>query len=241
MMTVNEVSKLTGVSIRALQYYDRIGLLSPSQRTEAGYRLYDDTALERLQQILLFRELEFPLGDIRAILEAPDFDRDKALGQQIELLELRIQRLEALVGLAREIREKGEMTMDFKAFDSTQIEEFAALAKAEWGDTKAFAEYEQKSGARSAEEERTLANELMSVFAEFGAMRKKPADSEEVQALVKKLKDTINGNYYTCEDKMLAYLGQMYSADPRFRESIDNAGGEGTAAFVSKAIAKYCK
>ena len=169
MMTVNEVSKLTGVSIRALQYYDRIGLLSPSQRTEAGYRLYDDTALERLQQILLFRELEFPLGDIRAILEAPDFDRDKALGQQIELLELRIQRLEALVGLAREIREKGEMTMDFKAFDSTQIEEFAARAKAEWGDTKAFAEYEQKSGARSAEEERTLANELMSVFAEFGA------------------------------------------------------------------------
>ena len=168
MRTVNEVSKLTGVSIRALQYYDRIGLLSPSQRTEAGYRLYDDTALERLQQILLFRELEFPLGDIRAILEAPDFDRDKALGQQIELLELRIQRLEALVGLAREIREKGEMTMDFNAFDSTQIEEFAALAKAEWGDTKAFAEYEQKSGARSAEEERTLANELMSVFAEIG-------------------------------------------------------------------------
>ena len=80
MMTVNEVSKLTGVSIRALQYYDKIGLLHPAQYTEAGYRLYDDAALERLQQILLFRELEFPLKQIQTIPQSPDFDRDKALG-----------------------------------------------------------------------------------------------------------------------------------------------------------------
>ena len=97
MRTVNEVSKLTGVSIRTLQYYDKIGLLSPAMRTEAGYRLYDDTALERLQQILLFRELEFSLDDIKAILEAPDFDREKALEQQIELLTLKKQRLEAIL------------------------------------------------------------------------------------------------------------------------------------------------
>jgi DNA-binding transcriptional MerR regulator len=100
MKTVNEVSKLTGVSIRTLQYYDKIGLLTPAMRTEAGYRLYDDTALERLQQILLFRELEFPLSDIRAVLEAPDFDRKKAITQQIELLTLKKQRLEAIIGLA---------------------------------------------------------------------------------------------------------------------------------------------
>ena len=78
MMTVNEVSKLTGVSIRTLQYYDRIGLLHPAKYTEAGYRLYDDTALERLQQILFFRELEFPLKDIREIVGSPGFDRSKA-------------------------------------------------------------------------------------------------------------------------------------------------------------------
>ena len=84
-MTVHEVSRLTGVSIRALQYYDRIGLLRPSDRTPAGYRLYGDTELARLQQILLFRELEFPLRDIRAILESPTFDRGKALDQQIRL------------------------------------------------------------------------------------------------------------------------------------------------------------
>ena len=89
MKTVNEVSKLVGVSIRTLQYYDRIGLLSPATRTEAGYRLYDDTALERLQQILLFRELEFSLSEIKVILEAPGFDKDKALDRQIELLTLK--------------------------------------------------------------------------------------------------------------------------------------------------------
>ena len=88
MMTVHEVSRLTGVSIRTLQYYDRIGLLPPAEYTEAGYRLYDDTALETLQQILLFRELEFPLKEIRQIIQSPAFDRRKALEQQVELLSI---------------------------------------------------------------------------------------------------------------------------------------------------------
>ena len=81
MMTVHKVSKLTGVSIRTLQYYDKIGLLHPTGYTDAGYRLYDDTDLERLQHILLFRELEFPLKDIQAILSSPDFDRNKEIGR----------------------------------------------------------------------------------------------------------------------------------------------------------------
>jgi len=89
MMTVKRVSDLTGVSVRTLQYYDKIGLLSPTELTDAGYRLYDDTALERLQQILLFCELEFPLKEIKAILGSPNFDRKRALSQQIELLELK--------------------------------------------------------------------------------------------------------------------------------------------------------
>ena len=94
MMTVNEVSRLTGVSIRTLQYYDRIGLLHPAEYTEAGYRLYDDACLERLQQILLFRELEFSLKEIREILDSPSFDRSKALAQQIELLTLKKEHIE---------------------------------------------------------------------------------------------------------------------------------------------------
>ena len=88
MMTVNEVSKLTGVSIRTLQYYDTIGLLKPIEYTESGYRLYDDTSLERLQQILLFRELEFPLKEIKEIIDAPNFDRNKALEQQLSLIHI---------------------------------------------------------------------------------------------------------------------------------------------------------
>ena len=93
MMTVNEVSKLTGVSIRTLQYYDTICLLKPIEYTESSYRLYDDTSLERLQQILLFKELEFPLKEIKKIIDAPNFDRNKALEQQIELLTMKKEHL----------------------------------------------------------------------------------------------------------------------------------------------------
>jgi DNA-binding transcriptional MerR regulator len=241
MRTVNEVSKLTGVSIRTLQYYDSIGLLPPAQRTEAGYRLYDDTALERLQQILLFRELGFALSEIGAILDSPGFDRDKALGQQIELLTLKKQRIEAMIELARELREKGEKNMDFEAFDDKKLEEYAARARAEWSGTKEYAEYEQKKSSRTAQQEKLSANELMSVFAEFGTMLGKPADSEEVRAQVKKLQDVITKNYYTCTNEVLASLGQMYTANDEFRQNIDSAGGDGTAAFVSRAIAEYCK
>ena len=107
MMTVKEVSKLTGVSIRTLQYYDKIGLLKPAEYTESGYRLYDDTALEMLQQILLFKELEFPLKEIREIISRPDFDRNKALEQQIALLTMKKEHLENLIRFARGIKFTG--------------------------------------------------------------------------------------------------------------------------------------
>ena len=93
MKTVNEVSKLTGISVRTLHHYDEIGLLKPTSITDAGYRLYDDIALERLQHILLFRELQFPLKDIKKILDSSDFDRNKALEQQIELLTMKKEHL----------------------------------------------------------------------------------------------------------------------------------------------------
>ena len=240
MKTVNEVSKLTGVSIRTLQYYDRIGLLKPAQRTQAGYRLYDDTALERLQQILLFRELEFSLDEIKAILDAPDFDRTKALDQQIELLTLKIQRLEAIIGLAREIKNKGEITMDFNVFDTKKIEEYSARAKQEWGGTKEYAEYAEKSSGRTVQEETDKAKELMAVFAEFGSMRGMDVACDEVREQVKKLQEFITENYYSCSDEMLVSLGQMYTANEEFRKNIDDAGGEGTAEFVCSAIKEYC-
>ena len=149
MMTVNEVSKLTGVSIRTLQYYDKIGLLHPAEYTEAGYRLYDDAALETLQQILLFRELEFPLKDIKKIVGSPDFDRSKALAQQIELLTLKKEHLENLIDLAKGLKLRGVRHLKFDAFDTRKIDEYAAQAKATWGTTSAYKEFEQKSKGRT--------------------------------------------------------------------------------------------
>lgn len=129
MMTVNEVSRLTGVSIRTLQYYDKMGLLKPTEHTAAGYRLYDNRALEKLQQILLFRELEFSLKDIKQIMDAPGFDRQKALEQQIEVLILKKQRLENLIALACGIKKNGEKYMDFSAFDTSKIQEYKKRQK----------------------------------------------------------------------------------------------------------------
>ena len=246
-MTVNEVSRLTGLSVRTLQYYDRIGLLTPSGHTAAGYRLYDDTALEKLQQIMLFRELEFPLKEIGAIMSDPDFDRRKALDQQIELLKLRREHLDDLINFATEIKMTGvnnAMTKrknDFSAFDTTRISEYTKRAKELWGSTAGYKEYEQKSADRTDNDNVRLARETMEFFVQFGKLRDRdPADSE-VQAQVKSLQAFITANFYNCTDEMLLGLGKMYAGGGEFTENIDKAGGSGTAEFVNRAIEICCK
>lgn len=234
MKTVMEVSRLTGVSVRALHHYDAIGLLKPSKVTEAGYRLYDNNALRRLQAILLFRELQFPLKEIKNILDSPVFDPDEALRQQIHLLELQKQRLEDLIHLAHDIQTKGFDTMDFQAFNKAEQEQFAEEVKARWGKTEAYKEYEHR-GSRNGGEA------LMALFADLGKLRQLPPESPEVQAGVKAIQDHITANYYTCTKEIFAGLGQMYVQDERFRKNIDAAGGAGTAEFAAKAIELYCK
>lgn len=240
MKTVTEVSKLTGVSVRALHHYDAIGLLPPTRVTEAGYRLYDDTALARLQAILLFRELRFPLKDIRRILDAPDFDPMEALGAQIRLLELQRQHLDALISHARHIRKTGVMEMNFEPFDKAELDRYAAEAKAKWGATEAYREFEDKTAGQSPEQIRAAGDALMDYFAEFGAIRHTAPDSGEAQALVAGLQRFISEHYYTCTREILRGLGQMYAAGGAMTENIDKAGGPGTAEFVSRAIAVCC-
>ena len=240
MMTVHEVSKIAGVSIRTLQYYDKIGLLHPAGYSDSGYRLYDDTDLKRLQQIMLFRELEFPLKDIRKIVEDPHFDQGKALRQQIELLELKKEHLEDLIKLARNLQKKGEDFMDFKAFDTSKIEEFAREAKKSWGDTPEYKEYEKKNGKKTVEETKAMADKMMEIIAEFGPMKDTDPSSDEAQAQVVKLQSYISDNYYKCSDEILAGLGQLYVAGGEFTDNIDAAGGKGTAEFISKAIEIHC-
>jgi len=241
--TVHEVSELSGVSIRTLQYYDRIGLLSPTDRTEAGYRLYDGAALEKLQQILLFRELEFPLKDIMEIVNRPDFDRSKALEQQIELLKLKKEHIENLIDLAAGIKLLGVKALTrkgFEAFDTRKIDEYARQAKAAWGTTDAYKEYEQKSKDRTREEEAEISRQMMDIFREFGEIRESDPGNPEAQALVKKLQDFITKKMYTCTKDILSSLGQMYAGGGDFTTNIDGAGGEGTAQFASDAIEIYC-
>ena len=240
MMTVHEVSKLTGVSIRTLQYYDKIGLLKPSAYSEAGYRLYDDTSLEKLQQILLFRELQFPLGEIKDIINSPGFDRGKALAQQIELLKLKKEHIENLIELAIEIKTMGVKELKFGAFDTGKIDEYAAQAKASWGTTPAYKEYEEKSKGRSKEEELDIARGMMDIFAEFGTIKDSDPAGEQAQALVKKLQDYITEHMYTCTKEILGGLGKMYAGGGDFTTNINKYGGEGTAEFAGKAIEIYC-
>ena len=240
MKTVHEVSKLAGVSIRTLQYYDKIGLLHPAKYTESGYRLYDDTALEKLQQILLFRELQFSLKDIKAIMDNPNFDRRKALEQQIALLTLKKEHLKNLIDLARDIKDIGVNKMDFTAFDTSKIDEYAAQAKSLWGNTPEYREFEEKSKKRTAQEEQTISTQMMGIFAEFGTMLKLDPSAEKVQSQVKKLQDFITENFYNCSDEILYSLGSMYVSGGDFTENIDMTGGKGTAEFVFKAIKIYC-
>lgn len=239
MRTVNEVSKLTGVSVRTLHHYDAIGLLKPTKVTEAGYRLYDNNALNRLQNILMFRELQFPLKEIKAILDSPDFDTEEALTQQIRLLELQLKHISELISFAKKLKEKGAGEMNFDAFNKDELEQYAKEVKERWGETRAYSEYEQKSKGKTDQEMRETAEKLMELFAEFGSIRQlQPAD-KAVQEKVGSLQKFITENYYNCTDEILSGLGELYVSDERMKHNIDRAGGEGTAEFVREAIAVY--
>ena len=231
MMTVKEVSKLTGVSIRTLQYYDTIGLLPPTEYTKAGYRLYDDTAMERLQQILLFKELEFPLKEIKIIIDAPNFNKSKALEQQIEYL----------INFARKIKMSGVDKMDFNVFDTTKIDAYTRKAKEQWGNTAEYKQYEKKASSQSPDTQKIVWQNLMLIFVEFGRMADRKPEDVDVQLEVKKLQDYITEHFYKCSDQILNDLGKMYASGGEFTENIDKAAGSGTAVFVAKAIEIYCK
>ena len=241
MMTVHEVSKIAGVSIRTLQYYDKIGLLRPTGYTDAGYRLYDDTDLERLQHILLFRELEFPLKDIKNIVENPDFDPSKALEQQIELLKLKKEHLDNLINFALGIKLLGVKSMDFSVFDRSKLDEYSRQAKEWWGNSPQYKEFEEKAKDRTKEDDQMLADQCLLIFKEFGEIRNTDPASDGAQALVVKLQNFFTENFYNCTDEILRALGKMYSGGGDFTKNIDEYGGEGTAVFVDKAIQIHCK
>ena len=239
MKTVKEVSRLTGVSVRTLHHYDAIGLLKPAEVTQAGYRLYDDRALARLQTILLFRELEFPLKEIRDMLAAESFDPMAALEDQIRLLELRREKLNRLIEHAKNIQKTGVMHMDFHAYDSKKLDAYAQEAKKRWGHTDAWRESQARG--KDMEQERTDADGLMDIFRRLGQYREGSPAAPEAQALIAELQRYISDHYYNCTNQILFGLGQMYAAGDEMTENIDRAGGMGTGDFARRAIEIYCK
>ena len=242
-MQIKEFAKLTGVSVRTLHYYDEIGLIKPALvDAQNGYRFYDENSLLRMQEILFYRELDFPLKSILEILSSPDYDKQKALAEQRKLLELKKERLERIID-ALDGATKGKVTMT--AFDNSDYEtarkQYEVEAKQRWGETDAYKEHQEKTADYSKDKWQAVNDGLMEIFAKFSECRKNgnTAVSDEAQALVIELKDYITENYYTCTKEILAGLGQMYVADERFKTNIDKTG-DGTAEFVSKAIEIYC-
>ena len=239
-LSVSEMAKLTGVSVRTLHYYDQIGLLRPETAADSGYRWYGEADVERMQQILFFRELDFPLKDIRTILSDPHYDKREALLRQRHLLQLKRERLDRLLDLL-EANLKGEQTMEFKEFDVAELEDarrqYADEAKARWGHTEAWRESQDKAASADLDGQTAGMNDI---FRRAAALRTGDPAAPAAQALVKEWQDFISAHYYRCTKEIFAGLGEMYTADERFRKNLDRFG-DGTAAFLSGAIAAYCK
>ena len=239
-MQIKEFADFTGVSVRALHYYDEIGLLAPAYVDEyTGYRYYNETSLLRMQEILFYRELDFSLKSIGEILSSPNYDTNKALKEQKNLLTLKKERLERLISAVDDAM-KGENVM--AAFNNSEFDKYKAEAKEKWGKTDAYKEYAEKAKSYSKEKWSSLAEGMDHIMEEFSVCLKSGAtpDSAEAQNLVKMLQSHISENYYLCTNEILAGLGQMYVADERFKNNIDKHA-DGTAAFICEAISIYCK
>lgn len=238
MMTVHEVARLAGVSERTLRYYDQLGLLPPASATEAGYRLYGEADLARLQRILFLRELDFPLKEIAPMLQAEARDQRQAVERHRELLALKMQRLQGLIDLCGRVL-KGESEMSLQEFDPSAVdkqrEAYAKEAKERWGETEAYRESARRTAAYTPKDWDAVKAETDEVFSGFAALVGHDPISPEVRAMVLRWRDLISRRFYACSDEMLAGLGEMYLADERFQKTLD-AYGAGTAALMSEAM-----
>src|SRR5262245_26026 len=240
---VKDVARIARVSVRTLHHYDATGLLVPTGRTAAGYRLYTDSDLLRLQQILIGRELGLPLEEIRRSLDDPRFDRQAALLDQRERLRERAQQAEAMiraidVALSEfdDRRTKGALNMEdlFEGFDPSRYEE---EARRRWGTSEAFAESQERTGRYTPDDWKAVAAEQAAVYdAAYSALKagKSPSDST-VMDVAERHRLSIDRWFYPCSHQMHGGLASMYESDERFRQSIDKHG-EGLTSFLAEAI-----
>lgn len=241
MRTVGEVTELTGVTVRTLHHYDEIGLLRPSGRTDAGYRLYSYADLARLQEILGWRAFGFGLGDIAAMLDDPAHDRLGTLRRQRELVEREAERLGALgraLDDAIEAEEKGQTMSEqvmFEGFDPTEYED---EARERWGDTEAYRESARRTAAYGETEWREIRAEWDAIVAELAAVMAagEPADSERACAAAERHRQHISRWFYDCPPAMHRGLGALSAEDSRFAANYDRVA-PGLATYVRGAFA----
>ncbi|MFA9463906.1 MAG: MerR family transcriptional regulator [Velocimicrobium sp.] len=242
--SISETAKLAGVSVRTLHYYDEIGLLKPSEIVlDTGYRYYDKLAMEKLQQILFYRELDFSLKEIMKIMNASDYKKEDALKRQRELLKLKRKRLDKLISLL-DANLKGDNTMNFDEFDSSELEQakekYAKEVESKWGSTDAYKQSEEKTAKYKKEDWAVIMKQSDEILKLFSNHLGENPKVEEVQNLVSRWQQFITDSYYDCTKEILAGLGQMYVADERFTANMDKFG-VGTAQLMSEAIKEYCK
>lgn len=242
-LTVSEVAKLAHVSVRTLHHYDELGLVRPSGRTESNYRLYSDADLLRLQQVLFFKELGFPLEEIRRLLDDPGFDVRNALATQRELITQRQARLQALlqaVEKAIEAHERGiAMTKEemFEVFGDFDPTEHQAEAEQRWGDTDAYQESMKRTARYRKQDWIAIKNEAESIYrrlVDHMEAGTRPTDPK-VTALAEAHRQHISKWFYECSKELHRGLGDLYVNDPRFTANIDKAGA-GLAAYLREVI-----
>ncbi|MCD8799919.1 MerR family transcriptional regulator [Mammaliicoccus sciuri] len=244
-MTVKEIAQLVGISVRTLHHYDEINLLNPSNVSSSGYRLYSDENVDRLQQILFFKELDFPLKKIKEILDDPSFDKEEALNMHKKMLINKRTRIDQMIQTIDQTTKhmKGEINMTnedkFIGFEFNQ-NEYEAEAREKWGN-KTVDKANNRINSWSKEEKVSKEEEMNDIFRAFAENRNESPDSEIAQSIVQRWYTYLISNI-DCEYSLEAFgsIGDMYVSDERFTKNI-NKFGDGTAQFASKAIASYVK
>ncbi|WMJ80538.1 MerR family transcriptional regulator [Clostridium sp. MB40-C1] len=240
--TVNEIAKFTGITIRTLHYYDQIGLLKPSNISEAGYRLYDNNDIKILQQILFLKEIGFELKQIKEIINNPNFDEKLALKKQKEILILRKKRIDNLIKLVDNKLEDNS-NLSFYEFDKSDIitkqNEYRKEVLERFGDTEAYKEFElnELKYNNQINDIDKKAGEIFGLIAKY--IDYSPS-CEKVQKLISKWQEYITETMYNCTNEMLQCLGVMYVEDERFKNYI-NSFGDNLAQYISEAIDFYCE
>lgn len=242
--TINQLATLAGVSVRTLHHYDAIGLLSPARDERNDYRQYGEPELLTLQQILFFRELDFPLDEIKRILSNPTFDMRRALADQRALIELKSKRLKNLIKTIDDTLNKltKQTAMDddklYDAFSTDEADQYAEEAKQRWGHTDAYKQSQERVAKMTKEDMARIKADGESLIQEIVAARDYGAASPEVQQLIARHYEALRA-FYEPTLEMYRGLGNMYAEDPRFASYYD-AFAPGLAAFMRDAINAFC-